>query len=314
MTREDERWRMPGLERLGEQFRELEGSDPDPSRGRRHRIPTFARPAAALLATVALVAVALEVVSPAGALSPVNHAPAAAARSRFVRFSSSLDVSESGNASRRFTERGALDLATGDFDATLSPVGGARSIERRRVGDVFYTAATRLNGSARNARWHAIRLGRGGRSFAEGRAFSLIDPQIVFRVMSAARSPVSKLGQDTIAGTPTTHYRLSTSLAAFLTAERTRILNRSSYRTVDATLDVWLDLRGRPRRVQASFTAPRSRAESMTARIDFERYGAPVEVRTPARAVFSTRTASEQSGPLGGDPVAALQHALFAPR
>ncbi len=312
MTREEDRWRTGALERFGEQLRDAERAQAQGARRRLERWrPAPARAGAAIVMVALLVGV-LEIVAPAGAVSPVNHAPAAAMRSRSVRFDSSLQVSLNGRPLTHFTEVGELDFVTGDY-ATMLSLAGER-LDRRRVGDMFYGRELHAHARASSERWHALRVEQapGGSARAPG-GYTLIDPQVVFRVLADSRSAVNQVGRQELDGTRTTHYRLSTSLAAFLSAEGGPVTDLAQYQSVQATLDVWLDANDRPRRVQTSFAgASRLGNGTMTAVIDFASYGAPVTVRPPSAFDVSQRSAA--SAALVGDPLRAAEVVLFARR
>jgi len=265
---------------------------------------------------LALIAAVLDLVSPAGALSPINHAPVAAAQSRSVRFSSELEVAVNGRRITHFTEHGELNFATGDYATALNPSDTDERIERRRVGDVFYGVQLHPGARASSTRWRAIGVaGRPRASVLAPGGYSLIDPQVVFRVLAGARSPVMVVGHEKLDGTPTTHYRLSTSLAAFLSAEQSSLADVSRFEGVDATLDVWLDGQGRPKRVAASFAGEsRLGNATMTTIVDFTDYGLAVTVRPPSNVAFSPRSNTPSFGALGGDPLLAVELLLFARR
>jgi hypothetical protein len=311
MTPEDTRWRTPALERFGEQLRAAERAQTQtaaPRSGRRRLSPARA---AAVVAAIALLA-GVFVVVPAGALSPVNHAPAAARQSGSVGFDSVLQVSLNGRTLTHFTEVGELDFVTGNYATTLSLAG--ERVDRRRVGDVFYGRQLHAHGRASSERWHAVRVEQAPDGFDRiPGGYTLIDPQVVFRVLAGSHSPVTRVGRQEIAGIQTTHYRLSTSLAAFLSAEDGPASDLAQYDPVQATVDVWLDAKDRPRRVQTSFAGPaRLGAATMTSVIDFSNYGKPVTVRPPAATDVSPRSAASTA--LLGDPLRAVEHLLFARR
>jgi hypothetical protein len=310
MTREQDPWRTPALERFGEQLREAERAATQAA-GRRERRWLSPARATAVVAAIALLVGVLEVV-PAGALSPVNHAPAAARQSGSVRFDSVLQVSLNGRALTHFTEVGELDFVTGDYTTTLSLAG--ESVARRRVGDVFYGRQLHAHGGASSERWHAVHVEQAPDGFDRvPDGYTLVDPQVVFRVLAGSHSPVTRVGRQEIAGIQTTHYRLSTSLAAFLSAEGGPVGDLAQYETVQATVDVWLDAKDRPRRVQASFSgAGRLGTATMTSVIDFSNYGEPVTVRPPAATDVSRRSAA--SAALLGDPLRPVELLLFAGR
>lgn len=311
MSREDDRWRLPALERFGEQLRGAENAEQHTGEDRPSRWRGFGARAAVLIVTLALIAAVLNVVTPAGALSPINHAPVAAEKSRSVRFSSGVEVSLNGRRLTRFSEHGVLDFVTGEYDTTLNL--SAERIERRRVGNVYFGAEWQAGVRPRRSRWHAIRVPQVGSKFrpAPG-GYALVDPQVALRVLGESRSPVRVIGHERLAGVGTTHYRLSTNLAAFLAAARSSLADIPSYKRVRTELDVWLDRQGRPTRVEAtSLGRSRFGNATITTRVDFTDYGVPVIVRPPANAMFSTRNGTGPLSPLGGDPLRTVERLLF---
>ena len=314
MTRADDPWRLPALERLGAQLRDAERADrdqPAPHPGRRRPLSLRAAP---LIVALALIAAALELVTPAGAVSPINHAPTAAAQSRSVRFSSEFDVTVNGGRLTRLTEQGELDFATGDYATTLNWPSTGEHIEKRRVGGMFYGLQFHSGALPSSERWRAIRIAqRRGESMPAPGGYTLMDPQVIFRVLAGSRSPVSVVGHEQLEGAATTHYRLSATLAAFLAAEQESATGVSAYNGVAATLDVWLDGKGRPRRVEASFAGASRLGEArMSTLVDFTDYGAAVTVRAPSHATVSTR--SNVFSTRGEDPTRVLERVLFAGR
>jgi hypothetical protein len=309
MTREETRWRVPALTRFGKQLREAERTQTlTAGRQPRRRRPAPAR-AGAVIAVLAMLAVVLVVV-PAGAHSPVNHAPAAARQSGSVRFDSSLQVSLNGRALTHFAEVGELNFVTGDYATTLSLAG--ERFDRRRVGDTFYGRQQHAHERTASERWHAVHVEQEPDGFDRvPGGYTLVDPQVVFRVLAGSHSPVTLVGHQQLAGARTTHYRLSTTLAAFLSAEGDPVGDLAQYETVQATVDVWLDTKDRPRQVQDSFAAAaRLGTATMTSVIDFANYGEPVTVRPPAAADVSRRSAASTA--LLGDPLRAVELLLFA--
>jgi hypothetical protein len=290
-------WRLPALERIGAQLRDLEtaadaGHAPKNAR-RLRRISISGGLAATVIAILTLVLTGRV----ADALSPVNRAPGAAAASESVRFSSTIAIVLGGQQHERFSEQGQIDFANGDFSTTLTLPQAGRTIERRIAGGVFYIA--QLPDGLRKRRpvqWLALHLAGGQRasfsSAPEGDSFT--DPPLLFRAMTRNRARVSALGHEDIAGVATTHYRVFTDLATFLRNSSSTGRSPASYRKVAATLDVWLDRRGRPRRVQEHFAGASSLGPArITTRIDFTGYGQPVTVRAPAKAsVISQRRIS----------------------
>jgi len=318
MTREHDRWRMPALDRLGAQLREAERAAlkaPTRSRKRRPCRLSARSAAAAVIAALAAAGAVLEIVAPAGALSPVNRAPLAAERSRSVRFTSAQTITLNGRRVTRVTETGALDFATGEFATTLIVGETSERIERRRVGATFYIEQVSEDATrARRTRWSAISVGRKNlRSFSLPGGYSLIDPEVLFRVMANARTPVAFIGHQTVDGKQTTQYRLATTLDAFSAAARDRPIRGSAPNDVLATLDVWLDAKGRPVRAQATFSG-RSRfgTATMTTVVDFTAYGAAVVVEAPPRLAISPRGIRTLPSAIG-DPARVVERLLFPP-
>jgi hypothetical protein len=293
-------WRLGVLDRIGAQLRELENTEAN--QRRRRRISISGGLVAAVLATFAL----LNMGQLADALSPINRAPAAAAASESVHFRSTIKIVLNGRQHERFTEHGEIDFAKGDFSTTLS-LGQAGGVLERRIADgVFYIAQLRRGRRPGGpVHWLALRLAGGQRasfsSAPEGDAFT--DPPVLFRAMAGTRAPVTTVGHEDIDGVPTTHYRLFTDLAAFLHASSPTAEVSLSYRKVAATLDVWLDGRGRPRRVDEAFAGASALGLArITTRIDFTGYGQPVAVRAPASTSVTSQRQIATPGPLFGDP------------
>jgi hypothetical protein len=307
----DDDWRLPALKKFGEQIRREEESDARQRALRRQRRRPVSARAGILLGTLGLIAAVLSLVTTAGALSPINHAPAAAARSRSVRFSSTLEVRVNGRRFTRFAEQGAINFVTRDYATTLALDGPGGEIERRRTGNVLYVIQRERDVRAR-AEWHRLRpmRARGSASIAPG-GYTLIDPQVVFRVLAGARSPITIVGHAAPGRLSTTHYRLSTTLAAFLAAEGTSVGAGSPFANTPAEMDVWLDRSGRPRRVEVSFAGvSRLGSATVTMVVEFSGYGAPVLVRAPRTARVSASGANVAR--LSDDPLRLLELLLFS--
>ncbi len=308
MSREDEQWRMGALRRFGEQFDELERAE---QRRRaswsgilRRVSPRWAT--AGVIASALAVVVAFETVTPAGANSPVNRAPRTAEHSKSVRFSSSQTITLNGHPVLRVRETGALDFTSGAFTSRTTIGETTEPIERRRMGGVLYFRRR----SAERA-WSAVRVGASSSgSYASSGGYSLIDPQVVLRVMAGARSPVSALGPEEIGGVRCERYQVATSLTAFLAAENGLTARAQGTASPVATMNVWLDGHGRPLRVETAFIGDSRRGvANMTAVVNFSNYGAAVHIARPRLA----------KGPSGlrrspvalGDPLHAIERVLF---
>jgi hypothetical protein len=187
-------------------------------------------------------------------------------------------------------------------------------LERRNLGGVLYAAQRSLRPGARAGRvhWVATPLQRGARaSFpSEGDAFT--DLPSVPRALSGIRARVRRIGRESVSRVPATRYHLLTDLASFLRPSADHIQNPLAYRRVKAVLDVWIDARGRPLRVDETFTGPSSSGRTiMTTVVRFTDYEHAVSVLAPARSVIGSRRAIAPPNPLSAGPGSPLARRLF---
>jgi len=305
MKKCDDPWRLPELQRLGTQFRELETDESRAPASRRYRI---ARRLAPVAVGVALAGATLELVAPAGARLRVNQAPVAAERSGSVAFSSVLEAEVHGTSIGQLNEQGELDFSTGNYATVLTNDRAGVSSARRRIGPIVYFSGQRKGaGAPSGRRWLASPASN--QSVTQLGA-SIVDPQVVFDVLERAPSHVAPVGHALLDGHATTQYRLRTTLGSFLEGEGARPSEIRVYRGVSGTLEVWLDSQGRPRRVEALFEGHShfSRAR-LHVTIAFFGYGSKVQVRAPMNwtpAHASQRTSGLEAG------VRVLERLLFA--
>ena len=311
----EDRWRMPELERLGDRFRAAEAAErvaEEPHWWQR-KGSRWRRGLVGLLAILAGAAGVLELVAPAGASSPVNRAPAAAERSGSVRFNAMQVITVGGRPLTNVRETGELNFVSRDFATTLVVGEGREQLERRRVADTLYfRRVTPHTRQTRTVKWTAVRVASSDlRAFSPPGGYTLIDPQVAFRVMTGARSPVAVIGTEEIGGIRSTHYQVATSLNAFVAAEQAQHHTTSSRNDVSTLLNVWLDGRGRPLRVQSTFSSElHGRPATMTTAVNFADYGAAALVRAPAEAAILTSTLRASQATLA-DPTQALERLLF---
>jgi hypothetical protein len=108
-------------------------------------------------------------------------------------------------------------------------------------------------------------------------------------------------------------YRLQTNLASFLAPSTGHVQNPLAYRRVAASLDVWLDARGRPRQVVETFTGPSSAGRAtMTTAVRFTDYERPVSVEVPPSSVVRPTGGTVPPNPLAAGPAALLVRLLFS--
>jgi hypothetical protein len=309
-------WRLPVLERLGVQLRDLESAErrarAKRAGRRRRRISISAGFATALIAILALL-VAGRV---AHALSPVNRAPGAAAASESVHFNSAISL-KVGSQLKTFTELGEIDFATRDYSTILEVGQGGETSEERRVDGVLYVAQP-LRGRSRHApiRWLAFRVAReASTTFAAApESDEFTNPLVLLDELGGTRAPVIVLGSEHLHGVLTTRYRLHTNLASLLSASPGAPGQPASYRTVSVTLTVWLDAQGRPRQVDETVAGASVGAASMTTVTDFTAYGRPVAVRAPSEISVTSERSAVARNPLRVSPGRIFEGLVFAHR
>lgn len=302
-------WWPPVLDRFGAQLRELERADN--ARRRRRRISLSGGLVVALVAAFAF----LDMGQLARALSPVNRAPAAAAASESVRFHSTITITVNGQQYGRFSEQGEIDFARRNYRTTLE-LGPGGGIEQRRVDGILYIA--QLPGKRSQhapIRWRAVPLAHeASTTFAsapENEEFT--SPLVLLDELGGTRAPVKVVDTEDLDGVPTTLYRLQTNLASLLSASPGARIQPASYRGIGATLTVWLDRHGRPRRVEETVAgaAPVGEA-SITTVTDFTGYGQPVAVRAPTKLSVRAKRRIVAPTPLAGSPSRFFERLLFA--
>ena len=302
-------WRPPVLDRIGAQLRELERAEA--TRRRRRRISISGGLVAALIAAFAV----LDMGQLAKALSPINRAPAAAAASESVRFHSTITIRVNGGQQERFTERGEIDFARRNYRTTLQ-LGHGEAIEQRRVEGVLYIAQL-PGGRSQHApiRWRAVPLAHeASTTFASApESEEFTSPLVLLDELGGTRAPVKLVGTEDLHGVPTTLYRLQTNLASLLSASPGAGRQPASYRGVGATLTVWLDRHGRPRRVDETVAGASSvGGASITTVTDFTGYGQPVAVRAPTKLSVRAKRRIVAPSPLAASPSRFFERLLFA--
>lgn len=311
MSRESrDLWRPPALDRIGAQLRDLEHAE---ATRRRRRVSISGGLVAALVAAFAF----LDMGQLARALSPINRAPAAAAASESVRVDSTITIAVNGRQRGRFTEHGEINFARRAYRTTLE-LGHGEAIEQRRVDGVLYIAQL-PGGRAQHApiRWRAVPLAHEAAStFASApESEEFTSPLVLLDELGGTRAPVKVVGREYLHGVPTTVYRLQTNLASLLAASPGAGSQPASYRGIGATLTVWLDRHGRPRRVDETVAGASSAGEaSITTVTDFAGYGQPVAVRAPTKLSVRAKRRIVAPSPLAASPSLSFERLLFAHR
>ena len=187
---------------------------------------------------------------------------------------------------------------------------GGTSVEHRRVGDTLYGANYRQ--PVGTLHWQAVPL-HGDHTSTSRSAFTLVDPQVALGVLAASRATPVTVGHEWVDGISTTHYRLATTLAAFLKSEEAPITLTRRLRNVAGVLDVWLDQQGRPVAVRTDFGASSPLgASALRSEVRFSDYGASVTVHPPAHVRVSANPRANAKGAIEDDPLLAFIRLLFA--
>jgi hypothetical protein len=302
-------WRLGVLDRLGAQLRELERAEE--TRRRRQRVSISGGLVAALVAAFAF----LDMGQLAHALSPINRAPAAAAASESVRYHSTITITLNGRRQARFTAHGEIDFARQNYRTTLE-LGQGEAVEQRRVDGVLYIA--QLPGGRRQRapiRWRGFPLAHeASTTFASApESEEFTSPLVLLDELGGTRAPVEVVGREDLDRVPTTRYRLQTSLASLLSASPSAGSQSAAYRGVGATLTVWLDAQGRPRRVDETVAGASSAGRAGIRTVtDFTGYGQPVAVRAPTKLSVGAKRRIVAPGPLAASPSRFFERLLFA--
>ena len=294
---------MPAVKQLGEGFRRLERAEA--ARPQQPAARLLALPGIGLAVVVLALILVLSLGGRARALSPISRAPAAALRSGTVHFNSSIAITRGGLEVQRFAQNGEANFGANAYRTTLAPTGVGVALEWRIVGGVLYVAQTHGVGRiASPNRWIAARLALGQQGhFASPETDAITDPLAVFRILRNIRAPVSYVGPSAIGGVPSQEYRVTTSLGKLIGASAPGSRTPERLRPVAASLEVWLDREGRPRRVDAILTSgPTSRPARLESSITYGAYGAATSIVAPP-GVSPTRVLREGfPNPLVGGP------------
>jgi len=306
-------WRLPSVPKYGAQLRDLENASRRPIPGSRFSWRPVLVSSGAVAAALCVVLV-LSTGRSAQARSAVNAAPAAAEKSGSVRFRSVLTITVDGHPRPGISEHGAIDFANSAYTTTVRLDNTGQALERRGVNGVLYSANRRPGGDGqRRTLWAATHLAGGTRGAFDSESDAFTDPPSVFRALAGIRAPVRRLENANLDDVPTTHYQLLTNLAAFLRPSSGYVQNPLVYRRVKATLDVWLDAKGRPRRVKETFTGPSSSGPAtMTTVVSFSDYERPVSVKAPPSSIVRFTEGTTPPNPLAAGPAPLLPRLLFS--
>jgi hypothetical protein len=308
-------WRLPALEQFGSELRRLEEERSPNLQRTKQRRRLLALASGALASALAIV-IAFDGGQRAIALSVINRAPALAAKSLSVAFRSVTTIVVGGRQVREFAESGGINFATGAYRTALE-VPGSGLVERRRVGGILYGLDIRRSRlGVGHPQWVAVPLTHPQQAAltpAPG-ANAITDPLALLSLLAHTPSVVTRIGDESIEGIPATHYRLNTDLASVLSESSGHPSEPAGYRTVKATLDVWLDRQGRPLRVAEHLAgdSPLGVA-TLQAVTTFSNYGQRVQILAP-RGVQPSPILSGGLSSHAADPSRIFERLLFSTR
>lgn len=308
----------PSLQQLGSEIRaRLRAESEAEAANRRASAPRPRRwrrrvSVAALLAGAAAL-VALLDTGGAGALDIINRAPEAAAKSETVRFRSTIAIQKGTELLASFIQHGEIDFASRAYSTTLQFSGEA--IEQRRVADVFYAVQIPRGAASRPVRWLAIPVAREPASqfasSAESEEFT--SPLVLLAELGGTRAPVTDEGPEILRVAQeggeqegrvlTTRYHLETNLAALLRAAPRASVPPAGSRNVSASLTVWLDRQGGPRKVAETLRGPSRAPASIRIVTSFGGYGEQVAVEPPHPIARRSKRSIHAPNPLAAAPV-----------
>jgi hypothetical protein len=299
-------WRTPTLIELGEEFERLEREQltPDSQPARRRRVPSRRAPswrAAGALATgvallIAVLALALTQ-RPSRAQADVRGAAAAAEKARTFSFDSTSVLSIAGQSDQTAEETGVVDLAKPGYRVRIVSGSMGRGFERIVLTHALYVQPFRAD---RAFAWAGVRL-RPAAVIAPkaGGSSSVADPLGLLEVLSESKGAV-RVGTQQIDGVPTTHYRLRSTLGAFLLAQGEHL--NSSAANSPVVINVWLDDANEVRLASRLFILDGAPQARLLVTTSFDAYGAPVTLNVPPGVALPV---VESLNRVAGDPVSA---------
>ena len=200
------------------------------------------------------------------------RAPALAERAGSVRFRSSFSIRVGSDQFPRYTESGVISFATSEYETELALGKHGPHVQRKFRNGLLYAREVQTHSRVAPTPWLAYRVG----PVVQLSDHSLIDPQVIFALMAGSSGTPDVVNHEFVGTVHTTHYRVSTSLHALLSAESEPATLTRSLEDAPGTLDVWVDNAGRPLRVEARFLRRAElRSREMRIAVRLDDYGRP---------------------------------------
>jgi hypothetical protein len=297
-NRADDRWRTPALEQfirdLGSVAR-LEGAAI--RRRRRHRAGGVVSIVLAL--SVAIVLLVGNGPRAASASAGVDKAAIAAEKAGTLRFRSEISLNISSRNPEVRLQTGGIDFRTGSYRLVVSGETDTPGLERIVTPGAVYSRQI----AGRHGGWGRARLSPGPLLELGG---GVADPLQLLRVLSTSRDAV-RVGSSSVEGVAGTHYRLSSTLGAFLPSP-IPAKELQAAQKVSAQVDVWLDRESRVRRAECVFSVTGQHPGRLQVATTFSGYGAPVSIQPPSgvKLISRQRLTGPASQPLNLQVLALL--------
>lgn len=210
---------------------------------------------------------------------------------------SGQDMKMKGVLAYRFKPSRAMKFTTSAFSVNGRDLGGLTEI---LVGDTMYMKAPGLKGRTGKP-WLSLTLSRLGKSsgvdLQSMEQGGQGDPRMTATMLTASKD-VRQVGQETVAGVPTTHYKGTYSLAdglAKLDAEQRAQAQKAFGAAGMDTMnfEIWVDGQRLPRKVV--LTNPPGTKLTMKMTMNYTGFNAPVSIAAPPKSQVTDR-----SGLMGG--------------
>ncbi|MFI8234771.1 hypothetical protein ACIGDI_38845 [Streptomyces sp. NPDC085900] len=241
--------------------------------------------------------------SPARVVQATN---AKTTQAKTARITLATTVS-AGSDNETITGSGVLDLRNGTSRMRMGQ--GSRQLEQRVVDRVLYEKPPATGGQLPKGKsWMKVDLRRLDTSRSGGGA-AMSDPADSFAfTKSLSEKEVRKLGEETVNGVSTTHYRVGLDLSKLAkgdSAQERRLRERLGD---SVPVDLWIDKDGRTRRQQIQMTVKNSARTSGSSAfprqahakvvMNFSDFGTAVHVTAPpaGQTVDVTAKVSQQTG------------------
>ncbi|MBW8801338.1 MAG: LppX_LprAFG lipoprotein [Streptomyces sp.] len=212
-----------------------------------------------------------------------------------------------GGDSETITGSGVLDLQDGTSRMRLGQ--GGQQLEQRIVNQVLYQKPPAASGQLPEGKsWMKVDLKRLNRSQGTGGP-AMSDPANSFAyTKSLSEKDVRKVGDETVNGVSTTHYRVDLDLSKLAEGDSAQERKLRAQLGDDVPVDLWIDEDGLTRRqqirmtvkdtAQTGGTGTSARQAQAKVVMDFSGFGTQVDVTAPPAAdtVDMTDQVSRQSG------------------